>query len=649
MYRYLAAFYDPTDPNCTTLIRSMRAAVRARRREWSIAYEASGAIVLHAYNRHSGQTTSTLLDQDAGIILGQLFSKSCHDHTEAMDRLDGTKTKAIVSSNGEELIRGYWGSYLAIIADKRHHTFHVIREPTGNFPCNQTAYRGLRLLFAEAGDCASFIPITFNANRAYLTRWLIFTGISGRETGIQGVEEVLGGERLTISGVDLTRKTLWDPIAIAAESTTQSLSVEGAAAEVRSVVQAGVNAWASRYQKLMLRLSGGLDSSIVAACLANAPTSPAIECLNFVAETGFEREQLYLPGIDERLAHRLRATSTHGDERHFARLVAERWHMPLLEVQRNLSIDLSRLWTAPLRSSPALLFTSLDVEDAEIELAQTRGVEAFFSGQAGDSVFLATTEPFAAVDYMFVHGFRSELWGHVFAACTLSGESFWEVVWRSLKSGLLRLPYRSPVHILDIPTLLPPETVKAMRNADFATSYSANASHILPPGKRNHVEGLAGGSVFNFAFHSSRYGTHVDPLNSQPVWEALLKIPTYLVLTGGVSRGLVRQAFKELLPPEICKRQIKGTGTAFYQQLVRHNREFLRDQLMNGRLVSDGYLDARALGVYLDADEPFVTVSASQILSYLSAEIWLQQLDGARPDSVADRCVEARLSSSAAH
>jgi asparagine synthase (glutamine-hydrolysing) len=91
---------------------------------------------------------------------------------------------------------------------------------------------------------------------------------------------------------------------------------------------------------------------------------------------------------------------------------------------------------------------------------------------------------------------------------------------------------------------------------------------------------------------------------------------------------------------------MKGTGTPFYQQLVRRNRNFLRDRLLDSRLVREGYLDRNKLIDYFAAEEPFMMCGASQIMAYLSAEIWLQQWADADANAIArrfDSCAADRL------
>jgi asparagine synthase (glutamine-hydrolysing) len=178
---------------------------------------------------------------------------------------------------------------------------------------------------------------------------------------------------------------------------------------------------------------------------------------------------------------------------------------------------------------------------------------------------------------------------------------------------------------MDWPTLLNPELARTLRQEELDSSLARlAASTPLPPGKRNHIQGVVC-AYYDYVFRAGNGADHVDPLNSQPVWELMLQIPTYTALTGGVSRGLARQAFADVLPAEIRKRQSKGTGTPFYQHVLRRNRSYLRERLVDGLLVSQGFLDRRKLMDCLAMDEPAMVLPATTLLGYLAAEIWLQR------------------------
>lgn len=597
MHRYLAVIWDPRDPQGTQITQSFKAAISSRPAEWSVDYDGPGAMVVHAL-LPAKATQRYRLHATAGVVIGRLFHHISRGGEARSVHFDADDTRRVVTTAGRYLVDRYWGSYFALVFDEAARKYHVFRDPLGNVPCYQLRYRSLAIFFSNIEDCVRFFPRPWAVNRAFLTRWLLFSGLRSRECSLEGVEEVPGGERVTFSPGHVDRAQLWNPAKIAAEPPENS--IDEAAKALRATLQATVNAWASCYQVITHQLSGGLDSSIIAGCLAQAPSRPAINYVNFSLDAGLDRE------------------------RPLARLVAERWQTPLLERQRDISMDLSRLWRAPPSINPSMYFTAMEIDDAKLQLVQSLGTQAFLSGQGGDSVLLATVQPFAAIDYAHLHGIGPGLWPHLLASARLSRQSLWGVLAKTVRHGLLHRRYRAPRNFLAVPSLLRTELTAALSEDDFASPLAAAASS-LPAGKQNHVTGVHWASYYDFVFCSGRFADDVDPLNAQPVWELMLRLPTYNLLADGLSRGLARRAFADLLPAEIRRRQAKGIGTPFYQQVVRRNRRQLQEWLLDGLLVREGYLDRDKLDRYLASDVRFVTVSAAQLLSYLSAEAWLQQ------------------------
>jgi asparagine synthase (glutamine-hydrolysing) len=622
MYRYLAAVCHSQAPEGMRASRALLEAIDSVPGGWSVAWQGRGVLAMHTSDRpHSG--AAHVLAGDRGVVLGWLFDRNDGEcSARVIPRLNERESAEIVDSAGGHLVNRYWGAYFALIHDRLGNSYHVLRAPAGNLPCYYTQHAELHIFFSHVQDCLHFLPASLRVNRKYLLRWLLVNRLITRDTGLTHVEEIAGGERMSIRGGSTSREFVWHPVEFARNQREDAPSV--LAAELRHTTQRTIGAWASCFGSIVHRLSGGLDSSIVAGCLAHAPSRPQVRYLNSSILEDLPAERLSLPGIDARTAAKLRAIAGHGDERYFARLVAERWATPLLERRRDVAMDLRRLWGAPLMMAPAMYFTAIEFDDSELEIAQQYKVDAFFSGQAGDSVFLTTVQPFPAMDYAYLHGLSRGLWPHLRNTAQLSKESLWSVMAIAIRHGILRRRYKPPFSILDQPSLLSDEVLSAFTEDDFMGTW-ADVSLDLPPGKRDHLESLSSSAYCDFVFHSGAVTEHINPLNSQPIWELMLQIPTYTILAGGVSRALARTAFADILPAEIRRRQVKGSGSTFYQQVVHRNRDFLREILADGFLVREGYVERDKVIDCLRGDRLIQTLSGAQILSYLSAEIWLGQ------------------------
>jgi asparagine synthase (glutamine-hydrolysing) len=636
MLRYLVLFCDANNAEHVEALRSFRVLLEIHAADWSTAYSGPGAVVLYKSTMPEALDVHSLQD-DSGVVLGAVFKRNDGDgHIPLKADFSADDSKSILATGGRTLVDRYFGSYLAFLRDRSRDRDLVFCEPMGNMPCYRTARNGVNIFFSHAEDCARCLHLDFEVNSAHLTRWLVFSGLHASNCSLKHVEKVLAGERLTFFRGNIGRDRIWSPMNFA------TMTFAGGPAEatksLRQAVQGAVDTWASRYSIITHKLSGGLDSAIVAGCLAHTPSAPKVTYLNLTA--GELGEHMHFPSIPDKDQARVRALTQPGDERVFARLVAKRWGVPLFEHQRNRAMDLRALSLAPLSADPALYFAVMDVDEIEVAHATPTGTQAFFSGQNGDELFMATRQPFLAIDHAYLHGL-SGLMGRASTAARTSGRSFWSVLRQSLWNGMLKRPYRQGNSCLQWPSLMPTNTLLALKAEDFESPFEGMLAG-LPPGKQYHAMGTGVAAYYNYVFKGGHLADYVDPLNSQPVWELMLQFPTEYIALNGVSRGLARRAFEDVLPEQIRKRQVKGVGSAFYQDVVNRNRDAIKDRLLQGHLVREGYLDRRKADDCLSATYPSATHTASTILTYLSAENWMERLTELRRSNAAPAAVAPR-------
>ncbi|HEY0683717.1 MAG TPA: asparagine synthase-related protein [Steroidobacter sp.] len=619
MYRYLALVWNSRNLES---VRTVAALSGTAPSTWTVAYECPG---IKLFRTDARRTASVYpLDRNGGVIFGKLFESHAEAEVPREARFDTDEAQRVVRSGGRHVVERYWGSYFAIVHDEGARKHHVFRDPTGTLPCYSTTHRGVDVFFSDIEDALHCLPGPFSFDRDHLARWLYSRNLAREATGIENIHPLPAGECLTLHETTRTRARLWDPVAIAGAPMFEQ--PEEAARALRSAVQSTVNAWTSCYRNITHFLSGGLDSSIVAGCLGQAPGKPSLTLFNMAIEAGDAQQKVHMLGMDPATMEKMRAIVSHGDERRYARLVAQRWDLPLVERKRNPELNMQRLSDIPLRLSPPLYFSAMEADDAQLEIIKTHGAEAFFSGQSGDTVFCATRQPLPAIDYAHRHGLRPALWRHLRATSALSRDSLWSVLGKTLSHGLLRRRYVSQSQTFLQTTLLTPELETHLKQVERAFHDAHHeASAALPPGKQLLAQAVASVDYHEFVIHAAGLADNINPLDAQPVWEAALRIPTYTLLKGGTSRGLARYAFRDILPDEIRKRIAKGSGTAFYQHVVQKHRALLREQLLDGHLVTDRYLDRRKLEECLAADDPSTLMRAATLLCYLSAEIWMQQ------------------------
>ena len=146
----------------------------------------------------------------------------------------------------------------------------------------------------------------FTVNWNYITGLVAHAGLQARDTALNEVSEVQAGERLRLFFAACSNGRC-SGIRSTSPETAPLESADEAVALLRTTTEGCVHTWASCYSGILHNLSGGLDSSIVLSCLKSAPSRPRVTCLNYFT------------------------TGPNEDERHYARLMAERSDIELVE------------------------------------------------------------------------------------------------------------------------------------------------------------------------------------------------------------------------------------------------------------------------------------------------------------------------------
>ena len=630
MNKYLAFVSGPEDLESSAKVAFLKGQLLATS-SWERAYENGGILVLHERLRQLVPAIH-LIANDQGVVLGSLFRRSKDPYNFApVMHLSDSETHLIVASKGLHLIRHYWGTYVAILYNTLSRECTVLRDPSANLACYHVKWGSVDVFFSDLSDLAAHVPVPLSVNRPYLANHLVYSLTSSRSSAITEIEDLPGGESRTLSNGTERRAVLWHPSQFCGGRGFEDESA--AATELRAAVSGAVNALASEHDNLLVLLSGGLDSSIVASCLAQSEVGRTVTCLNFYiqGESVPSSARGAIPGLAKEGVTTLRRVLGSADEREFARKVATRCNFGLVERERVVSdLDLIQLYNAPLVPRPSAYGYNLDVDVTQTDVISCTGATACFTGQGGDTVFYATERPIGALDYAFSHPAGPRVLRELRSGAALSRQSLPHVLGKMIKYGYMRFPLPPTYDPAQRPHLLTEETALSTQGHAFDHPWISTCPPLCP-GKRDHVVGIAiSGPQYQLTYHSERKAKSIHPLTAQPVVEASLQIPTYILLTGGTSRGLARQAFRELIPREIYRRTVKGTGMAYHQRIVKRNLSAIREHLLDGPLVKEGLLDRVKVESYLTADQAFLTVQATQILEYLVCSTWLTQMSPLR-------------------
>tara|TARA_R110002096_G_scaffold139512_14_gene293942 strand:+ start:1289 stop:3124 length:1836 start_codon:yes stop_codon:yes gene_type:complete len=607
MYRYLALAWNTKSPDCTAYAAHLSKSFQEKSPIWSRIFHHPGLMVFHeAGNPKSMQAYS--LGKNGGVILGRLFTRAQDDmSSSAKSTIKNQEAQQIIESQGQYLLENFWGRYVAFMYQTQDNNLQVLRDPTGGLPCFVTRHRGVDIIFSHMADCTRLGLAPYTVNWAYLAAYLKFPLLQRRKCGLNEVSELLPGEALHMNNGRRSRHILWDPGKIAADHNIED-PME-AARLLRQTTKDCVSAWASGYQNILHLLSGGLDSSIVLSQLRHMAPAPKITCLNY-----------YTPTPD-------------GDERAYARLAAGQSPYQIIEKEISAAtLDFGQLSGLALSAKPADYLYQLEHSQYEAKLAQDVGAEAIFTGAGGDGIFFQPRTGLGAVDFAKSHGLSPQLLPIALESARLQNTSLWSVLGAVVKYGLLNVRWSPYDGLTSTSPFLNNERQNSITLDDLTHPWLTDAAHI-PNGKRLHMLALSAPPTFYDPLGQVDLPEQVYPLISQPLIELCLKIPTWILTTEGVDRGLARNAFQYDIPQKILTRHSKGGINDHYKTIVETHIGFIRDYLLDGLLIRQDLLNRERLENTLTGGEAPTGRNHLDIMTLVSLEAWVRSWHDVTPGS----------------
>lgn len=482
-----------------------------------------------------------------------------------------------------------WGSWLSFAVPSPGH-LQVARAPLTGLPLYWTRASDGLLLFSHLA-LALDAGLRPQLDIEFLRHQLAYQNLRTDRTGIAGVHELLPGTRLSCAGDDVRPHCDWSPWGFAANAHARS----SAAREVEHIVDACMSSWAAGRRAIRVELSGGLDSSIVAASLAAA-------------------------GADFSAAN-VATASPDGDERRYARAVAARLDIELAETLYGAEgCDL--LQPPAFASTRPASFAVLDGIDAALGAATGTGATSLFSGIGGDNIFALTRSVAPVLDAVRARG-----WGVTARRALADLARVGNVsLWRALRLSLLQWRRGTGAYWPRDDSYAAPD---ALPRDPFPHPWDAGAAEV-PYGKRVQVQAIR--RIMDFLDRPARWYDRdvVTPLLSQPLVELCLSIPSWEWIAGGHDRAVARAAFANRLPAEVVWRRNKGRLETMCAQLFLAQREAIAALLLEGRLAREGLLDRDRIESYFARDGIEGDYDYFRLLEFVDLERWIASLPWAR-------------------
>ncbi|QDW67581.1 asparagine synthase C-terminal domain-containing protein [Luteimonas granuli] len=525
-----------------------------------------------------------VLPVPGGVVIGHLFAR---DGSPA--KPDGLPGLASQERFATHLLTEYWGEYLLLqVATGLATGLRILREPSGGVPCLYSFEKAVGFVTSDISLATGLGLARRRVDWSFIAQAVAYPHLQTARTGLSGLQELLPGCSLTWSSGRAEVRDAWLPWAFVREPHRHHDPRE-AAAEIRTTIASVVRAWAETDRNIMVELSGGLDSSIVAMSLRG--TSAEVTCCTMVTP---------VPGADERP---------------YAREVADALGVEL-HVE-TLGFGNARFdFTPPvLTARPRMSVLQFVAHEAVHVAACKHGSTSFFSGGGGDTVFSYLQGPVPAADAFRERGVRAAVTA-IQHLSMLHQCTYWKAGWLTLRKLLRgsKIPCKA-----DTSLLAPSFAVPDVHHPWFAVP----PEEILP-GDQERIADLAGTQVFRES--APRGSTHWLrlPLLSQPVVEACLKAPTWMWIAGGENRALARSAFADLLPRNVLERRSKGTFMNYYGAIYQRNKRQMRDYLLTGHLRERGLLQPIALETFVDTSLPPRDTSFMRVFDLCMIENWIR-------------------------
>lgn len=596
MFRYLAWIWDAN--NEASALEASGLARRMRERSsWVRTFTRPGIDVYVTGGRARSAETYALA-RGSGVILGKLFTRRDGVSHETPLTLSSEATRDVMGQQGRALVASYWGRYVAFLYDADDAAIRVLRGPCGSLPCLSVRHGGLQLYCSWMDDLALIGVESWRINWTVVGVLLCSVSPDFRQTAVAGLSQVLGGECVTHRGEKAEHTFYWDPV----RATELQVDLPTAAQRLRACVVDVVRAWRACHEHVLQTLSGGLDSSIIAASQSRSEQESTV----FV--------NYYLPDSDS-------------DEREFSHLVARHLRVELIEWQRDPLLSLRGLLRMQRAPFPTTCLHLLEMSQREADFCAQHGATAVFGGHGGDQVFYTGRGVPCAASYLD-RGRRIHAGRVILDAAYRDRLSVWQVC-RELRE--LRVRPLTPLLGMQLgqyQTLMDRDFIVHVQRAQpvwmhpllrhpvgVDTARLVHAEHVLTPDDGYDI------------FCSPNYPDRISPLLSQPLVELCLSLPRHLLIAGGWTRAVARRAFQKELPYAIVTRRDKGSVREQIRSVLRCNVDFVREMLLDGELIKQKILKREQVEAALAGDPTRTQARAEELATVLCATAWLRQFE----------------------
>lgn len=519
-------------------------------------------------------------------------------------RRTGTDSEVLLELaelNGmEETLCAANGMWAIVHVDPDRDVIHIARDRAGEKPLYVHRTSKRMIVASEMKTVAALAGTKFGVNRQVLSDY-IDQGLQdvSEQTWLSGIEQLPPATLAKVvwgqSGeLDLASRRYWTP-------PTRSIAIDRSEAEVRlrELVDDAVMIRLRADVPVGVTLSGGLDSSILAAHMARQAGDPArVHAISSVSPGVAGDESMHIDRVCQALNINTHRVDLGVDAHENAALMPEvTWHND-----------------APLGSFSNVAFFRL------MQLARRQGLIVSLSGQGADEIFCGYRK-------YFFWAMRDQLRHRQFIGGlgNLGGSALSGTV-------LSQLNYSEAMRYLPGQTRSPSALHEQVRNSVRRRDVGLGRQ-TLAERQRADLEQYSVPYLTHYEDRQSMaHGVEVRlPYLDHRIIEFGLSLPTNLKVSRGWTKSIMRSAFKDILPHEIIWRRDKQGFSNPQEEWLRGP---LREQLdvlfrSDAAIYDYALLDRSAL---LSLWERFLNgdraVAHRQIFAAWGLNSWLSAFNG---------------------
>jgi asparagine synthase (glutamine-hydrolysing) len=527
---------------------------------------------------------------------------------------------------GVELFARLNGIFAVAIWDNHEGRLLLARDRFGTKPLYYRIDEQGRLWFASEVKALIAAGYRFSSvDPDAVQKFLTFLWVPGPATMFPGILKLAPGHWAEWRDGALESHSYWNP-----EFAPRPMTPGDAAAELRSLLESAVSRQLVADVPVGVFLSGGLDSTTLAALATQISGRPST-CFTI----GFRAEDSNL--------------EQSSDDAKYARMAAQSLGANLHEIEVAPSIvDLlpEVIWhlDEPI-ADPAAIATYL------ISRAARDVVTVLLSGQGADEVFggyrvysMPTWADRAAALPSWLRGATVTPLINALPALTRMGpgssQGFLLAVHRYLSKMMEGVDRPSEERYVFYRSYYTDEALRGLCSADMRQALNGQTSgseHLqyfaeVPDtdflNRMLYVDWRTFLPELNLAYcDKMSMAASVEvrvPFLDNEIVDFLLTVPPELKLHGRTSKYILRQAVKGLVPDAVLRRRKAGFGAPIRTWLRRDLREMVDDLLCPDQIKKRGYFEPRAIQALILDDREGRADNTYRIWALLTLELWLQ-------------------------